>query len=69
MLNNSKPNQPIILLETDIVGIDGQPVRIPTTVVFQLSPYPTVVIELVFGVRSLKGECHCPSVAGQSGRP
>ena len=46
MLNNSKPNQPIILLETDIVGIDGQPVRIPTTVVFQLSPYPTVVIEL-----------------------
>ena len=46
MLNNSKPNQPIILLETDIVGIDGQPVKIPTTVVFQLSPYPTVVIEL-----------------------
>ena len=59
MLNNSKPNQPIILLETDTIGIDGQPVRIPTTVVFQLFPYPTVVIELEHFPPVVSRKDHC----------
>lgn len=40
-----EPNQPILLTETDIVKIDGRPVDIPVSVVFQLYPFPTVVIE------------------------
>ena len=46
MPNNSEPNQPITLVETHIVDIDGQPVNVPVNVVFQLFPYPRVVIEL-----------------------
>ena len=59
MLNNSKPNQPITLLETDIVDVDGQPVRIPTTVVFQLFPYPTVMIELEHVPPVMHRKEHC----------
>ena len=46
MPNSSEPNQPITLVETHIVDIDGQPVNVPVNVVFQLFPYPRVVIEL-----------------------
>ena len=46
MPNNSEPNQPITLVETHIVDIEGQPVNVPVNVVFQLFPYPRVVIEL-----------------------
>ena len=42
---NSEPNQPITLVETEIIDIDGQPVDVPVKVVFQLFPYPRVVIE------------------------
>ena len=42
---NSEPNQPITLVDTEIVDIDGQPVDIPVKVVFQLLPHPRVVIE------------------------
>ena len=45
MPNHSEPNQPITLVETDIVDIDGQTVNAPVNVVFQLFPYPRVVIE------------------------
>ena len=34
MPNNSEPNQPITLVETHIVDIDGQPVNVPVNVVF-----------------------------------
>ena len=40
-----EPNQPITLVETHIVNIDGQSVDIPVSVVFQLYPSPRVVIE------------------------
>ena len=43
---NSEPNQPITLVETDIVDIDGQTVNVPVKVVFQLFPYPSVIIAL-----------------------
>ncbi len=42
----SEPNQPIPLVETDIVKIDGQSVNIPVGVVLQLYPSPRVEIEL-----------------------
>ena len=42
----SEPNQPIPLMETDIVKIDGQSVNMPVGVVLQLYPSPRVVIEL-----------------------
>ena len=45
MPDNYEPNQPITLLETNIVAIDGQPVDVPVNVVFQMFPYPRVVIE------------------------
>ena len=45
MLSNNKPNQPITLVETNIIEIDGQPASVPATVVFQFFPHPTVVIE------------------------
>ena len=41
----SEPNQPIPLMETDIVKIDGQSVNMPVGVVLQLYPSPRVVIE------------------------
>ena len=40
-----EPNQPITLVETHIVNIDGQSVDIPVSVVLQLYPSPRVVIE------------------------
>ncbi len=46
MPDSSEPNQPITLVETDIVDIDGQTVNVPVKVVFQLFPYPSVIIEL-----------------------
>lgn len=42
---DSQPNQVITIEETDIVDIDGHPVDVPVKVLFQLSPYPRVVIE------------------------
>ena len=45
MPDNSEPNQPITLVETKIVDIDDKPVNVPVNVVFQLFPYPRVVIE------------------------
>ena len=46
MPSNNEPNQAITLMETHIVDIDGQLVNLPVNVVFQLFPYPRVVIEL-----------------------
>ena len=46
MPDSSEPNQPITLEETHIVDIDGQAVNVPVKVVFQLFPYPRVIIEL-----------------------
>ena len=45
MPDNNEPNHPITLLETNIIDIDGQPVDVPVNVVFQMFPYPRVVIE------------------------
>ena len=45
MLTNGEPNQPVTLEKTDITQIDGQSADVPVNVIFQLFPFPTVVIE------------------------
>ena len=45
MPTKHEPNQPISLINTDIVQIDGQFVNISASAIFRLFPYPGVVIE------------------------
>lgn len=45
MPTKHKPNQQILLTNTDIVQVDGQSVNITASVIFRLFPYPGVVIE------------------------
>ena len=45
MPTKNEPHQPITLAKTNIIEIDGQSVDVPVNVMFQLFPYPRVVIE------------------------